>query len=293
VALPSKTADLLNALRSIKAARGLLDADEWRRVHDAELRRPAIRSIQHGPTKTPYPQTRRYNLQLDTRRRPTCTGDSSAVRLAAQFVETACGPVLTLMKCGPPPTCCRKAGDDSFLAVAAAEGAAAQSWDVPGAYMRAPTDPRYRVTMQQPPNFDGTLAAPGKVCVLRRAMPRAPDANALWEHFRDYWLKSWGWTQVLSEPSMFIQEVGPGQYARMEADNDDFLITAPTEEHIDRLARPLEDAWQITKQKLSPRLRFNPKSGQPPTLLTLRLVTHRLSNISACRSSGCRTVASS
>jgi hypothetical protein len=34
----------------------------------------------------------------------------------------------------------------------------------------------------------------------------------------------------------------------MEADNDDFLITAPTEDHIDRLARPLEDAWQITKQ---------------------------------------------
>jgi hypothetical protein len=84
-------------------------------------------------------------------------------------------------------------------------------------------------------------------------MPGAPDANALWEHFRDYWLKNWGWTQVLSEPSMFIQEVGPGEYARMEADNDDFLITAPTEEHIDRLARPLEDAWQITKQKLSTR----------------------------------------
>jgi hypothetical protein len=135
--------------------------------------------------------------------------------------------------------------------VATAEGAAVQSGDIPGAYMRALADPRYRLTMQQQPNFDGTLAAPGKVCVIQRAMPGAPDANALWEHFRDYWLKNWGWTQVLSEPSMFIHEVGPGQHARMEADIDDFLITAPIEDHIDRLARPLEDAWQITKRKLS------------------------------------------
>jgi hypothetical protein len=186
-----------------------------------------------------------------------------------------------------------QSGRRFLLAVAAAEGAAVQSWHVPGAYMRAPADPRYRVTMQQQPNFDGTLAAPGKGIAIRRAMPGAPDANALWEHFRDYWLKNWGWTQVLSEPSMFIQEVGPGQYARMEADNDDFLVTAPKEDHIERLARPLEDARQITSKICRRGLRFSPKSGQPPTLLTLRLVTHRLSNMSTCGSSGCRTVASS
>jgi hypothetical protein len=57
-------------------------------------------------------------------------------------------------------------------AVAAAEGSAVQSWDIPGAYMRAPADPWYRVTMQKPPNFDGTLAAPGKVCVIRRGHAR-------------------------------------------------------------------------------------------------------------------------
>jgi hypothetical protein len=146
-----------------------------------------------------------------------------------------------------------QSGRRFLQAVAAIEGAAVQSWDIPGAYMRTLADPRYRVTMQQQPNIDGTLAAPGKVCVMRRAMPGVPDANALWERFRDYWLKNWGWTQVLSEPSMFIQEVGPGLCARMEADNDDFLITAPTEDHTDRLARPLEDARQITKQKLSRR----------------------------------------
>jgi hypothetical protein len=108
-------------------------------------------------------------------------------------------------------------------------------------------------------HLGGTLAAPGKVCVIRRAMPGAPDANALWEHFRDYWIRNWGWAQVLSEPSMFIQEVGPGQYERMEADNDDFLITAPTEDHKDRLARPLEDTWKKTQQKLSTRTTIQSK----------------------------------
>jgi hypothetical protein len=146
-----------------------------------------------------------------------------------------------------------QSGRRFLLAVAAAEGASVLSWDVPGAYMRAPEDPRYRGAMQQQPNFDEKLAAPGKVCVIRQAMPGAPDANALWAHFRDYWLKNWGWTQVLSEPSIFIQEIGPGQYGRMEADNDDFIITVPTEHQIDRLARPLEDVWQITKQMLSRR----------------------------------------
>jgi hypothetical protein len=43
-----------------------------------------------------------------------------------------------------------QSGRRFLLAEAAAEGAAVQSWDVPGVYMRAPADPRYRVTMQQP-----------------------------------------------------------------------------------------------------------------------------------------------
>ena len=38
----------------------------------------------------------------------------------------------------------------------------------------------------------------------------------------------------------------------MEADNDDFLVIAPTIEDLDKLAKPLEQAWQITKQTLTP-----------------------------------------
>jgi hypothetical protein len=238
---------LLNAPRSIKEARGRPDADEWRRVHDAEVRRHDTELLTWTyedplPTDKPLQFTIGYKAKTNMyggleRRKARYAVRGDGIPPGVDFDEMRTTSYL-------PSQSERR----FLLAVAAAEGAAVQSWDVPGAYMRALADPRYRVTMQQSPNFDGTLAAPGKDSVIRRVMPWAPDANALWEHFRDYWLKNWGWTQVLSEPIMFIQEVGPGQHARMEADNNDFLITAPTEDHIDRLARPLEEAWQITKQ---------------------------------------------
>lgn len=136
-----------------------------------------------------------------------------------------------------------------LLAAAAAQGYAVASWDVPGAYMRAPNDPRFRVTMKQPPRSDGTLAAPGMVCVMRRAMQGDPAANAQWDHWRDYWLGNWGWQKVLAEPSMFWIQTANG-VARMEVDNDDFLVTAPTKADLDRLAEPLK-AWEITVQTLS------------------------------------------
>jgi hypothetical protein len=90
---------------------------------------------------------------------------------------------------------------------------------------------------------------------------------------------------------MFKQEVGPGLYARMEADNDDFLITAPTEAQIDRLARPLETAWQITKQKLSRRTLI--LSKERPSAQTTDTVTRDPSSLQHVGLNGCRTVASS
>jgi hypothetical protein len=119
-----------------------------------------------------------------------------------------------------------QSGRRFLLAVAAGEGASVQSWDVPVAYMRAPADPRYRVTMQQPPNFDGTLAAPSKVCVMRRSMPGAPETNALWEHFRDYWFKAGVGHRFCLSTARLARS---GQDARMDADNDDFLVTATRE----------------------------------------------------------------
>jgi hypothetical protein len=69
--------------------------------------------------------------------------------------------------------------------------------------------------MQQQPNFNGTLAAPGKVCVIRRAMRGAPDANAQWEHFRDYWLKTLG----LDPGSVRAQHVRTRSRARSGCSN--------------------------------------------------------------------------
>ena len=53
----------------------------------------------------------------------------------------------------------------------------------------------------------------------------------------------------MAEPSMFHTKTVNG-IARMEADNDDFLVIAPTLADLDNLAKPLEDASQIKRQTL-------------------------------------------
>ena len=126
-----------------------------------------------------------------------------------------------------------------------------RSMDVPGAFMRSPNDPNHRVVMIQPPKSDGTVTAPGKVCLLRRSMPGEKSANLNWDTWRDYWVKNWGWTKVLSEPSMFIIHA-PNKVARMEAGNDDFLMSTLTKADLDRLSQPFIDAWQVTIQDLRP-----------------------------------------
>lgn len=57
-----------------------------------------------------------------------------------------------------------------LLGAAAARGYAILSRDVPGTYMRAPSDPRYRMTMRQPAHADGMYAVSGNICIIRRAM---------------------------------------------------------------------------------------------------------------------------
>jgi hypothetical protein len=127
---PFTTADLLNAPRSIKEARGRTDADEWRRVHDAELRR--------------------HDTEL-----LTCTYED------------------------PLPT----------------------------------VKPlQFTIRYRAKTNMYGGLECRKARCAIRGDRMR-PGVD--FDEMRTT-------SQVLSEPSMFIQEVGPGQYARMEADNDDF-----------------------------------------------------------------------
>lgn len=139
-----------------------------------------------------------------------------------------------------------------LLAVAAHQNASIQSWDVPGAYMRAPADPMRRQTMHPPPAFDGTPTAPGQVCVMDKAMQGGPDANALWERFRDYWLVQWGWTRVRSEASIFYKQTSNGIF-RMEASTDDFLVSGPTHDDLFRESKPFREFWNITIQALADR----------------------------------------
>lgn len=74
-----------------------------------------------------------------------------------------------------------QAGRRLLLAAAAAQECEVESWDVPGAYMLTPSDPRLRLTMQQPLHADGSVVAPGKVCVLCKVMPGQLDVNVRWE----------------------------------------------------------------------------------------------------------------
>jgi hypothetical protein len=128
-------------------------------------------------------------------------------------------------------------GGHLLLSAGVADKHAIETWD--DAYMRAPNDPNYRETVLQPPDFDGQYGAPGMIFVLRRAFNCAPDANASWEKFRNYWVKIWGWQQVNSEPSMFFKDTDRG-IARMECSTDDFCMTGPDHATLERLCKPFK-----------------------------------------------------
>lgn len=130
-----------------------------------------------------------------------------------------------------------------LIAAGVAERHVFRSFDTIGAYMRALNHPNLRIIMTQPPQSNGQKIAPGKICLLRRAMPGYKSTNQSWDTWRDFWLNNWGWKKEMAEPSMFFINTTNG-VARMEADNDDFFVSAPTEQDLDNLAQPLKEAWQ-------------------------------------------------
>lgn len=64
-----------------------------------------------------------------------------------------------------------------LLSTSVAEDYKVKSWEIPVAYIKSPNNPRFRPTINQPPLADGSYRSPGKVCILRRAMPGDPSAN--------------------------------------------------------------------------------------------------------------------
>lgn len=144
-----------------------------------------------------------------------------------------------------------------LLRSAAAEGYVLESWNVPGGFINAPNDPRFRVTMNQPPLENGSYKTPGNVCVLRRVIPGDPRANALLDTWRYLWLSNWRWSKVLAEPSMVDMDPCFKPHPRMKWPEwkwttiiDEFLVTALTPEDLDILSAPLR-AWKIKIQKLA------------------------------------------
>ena len=70
----------------------------------------------------------------------------------------------------------------------------------------------------------------------------------------------------MAEPSMYWTDTKSG-IARMEANNDDFLVTAKNLETLENLAKPMKDAWQITVTTLSQNAaieKFNGKNECGP-----------------------------
>jgi Reverse transcriptase (RNA-dependent DNA polymerase) len=127
-------------------------------VHDAELRRHDSELLtwtyeDPPPTSKPLQFTIGYELKTNTseeleRHKARCAIRGDRMRPGVDFDEMRTASRMPSQN-----------GGRFLLAVAAVEGAAVQSWDVSGTYLLASADPRYRVTMQQQPKFDGTLAA--------------------------------------------------------------------------------------------------------------------------------------
>lgn len=254
--LSSKCADKLGvsippppAPKSLDEAHKSRDSLSWCKAWDDELERhdTTLRTWTYEdplPSDKPLPYTMTFKSKTNMyggleRHKVRLAIRGDRMRPGYDFDETRTASHM--------PT---HAGRRLLLLGAVTEGHEIRSLDIPGAYMRSPSNPNLRIVMKQPPRSDGQYKAPGKVCVLRRAMPGDKSANQSWDSWRDQWMKNWGWKKVLAEPSMFVIETRNGT-ARCEADNDDFLLSAPTEEDLDALSKPLHDAWQVTTQKLT------------------------------------------
>lgn len=69
-------------------------------------------------------------------------------------------------------------GRRALLTGAVANKKCIESWDISGALMRSPGDPRFRIFMQYSSRADGSFKAPGKIDVMRRAMQGNRSAGA-------------------------------------------------------------------------------------------------------------------
>lgn len=242
---------ILPAPKNLREARRHPDAALWGTAYDAEVRRflvdlQAVEFIDRAPGDTPRPTNMGFKLKPTAQGRPGIRKARLSVRGDLMTPDREFNSTATSSHA---PS---HAGRRLMLASAAAMGYSVQSWDVPGAYPRAPSDPDYRQTMHQPSLFDGTFIAPGKICLIKRAMPGTPDAGRRWAIYRDARLLSWGWHRSSFESGLFYRKTASGQPIWLLADTDDFLLLGPDHDSLQQLRQPFTRDWQVTVQRLDP-----------------------------------------
>lgn len=124
-----------------------------------------------------------------------------------------------------------------------------ESYDVPGAYARAPADPRYKVRLHQPRRADGLYTKAGHDVLIVNAQQGVPDAGNRWEKHRNAIFRRRGWRALSSEPSAFrITSADGKSYARLLATTDDFILTSNNLAYLHHLRDAFVDEWDITVQ---------------------------------------------
>lgn len=173
---------------SLKEAMKAKNATEWARAYDAELDRhgTSLKTWTYEKARPDYhSMSHIMNFKAKNniyrgleKHKMGCAIRGNRMKKRMDFDKTRTASQIP-----------SQSGRKQLIASAAAQGYEVQSWDIPGAFIRAPSDPRFRVIMTQPPLANGTYKETGKIYVIRRAMKGDPASNAQWDCWRDYWFQ--------------------------------------------------------------------------------------------------------
>ena len=232
---------------SLKQALRQPDAAKWASAYDSFLDRQfaigAWKLVPSSPVAKPCRGTFVFRRKTDGDGNVT----SHSVRYAAR------GDLMTpYVHFDPAHTSAQTPSHTAhrlMYAEAARRNEVLESYDVPGAYARAPADPRFKVRLHQPRRADGTYTKPGHDVLIINAQQGVPDAGNRWQLHRNTIFRKLGWKPLSSEPSAFIIR-SPDQrsYARLLATTDDFLLASNNASYLHTLRDEFVDAWDISIQ---------------------------------------------
>lgn len=79
-----------------------------------------------------------------------------------------------------------------------------ESFDVPGADVRVPADPLFKVRFQKPRRADESFTNPGYDLLAFNAQDKVPDAGSKCEQHRNFIFHKLGWKALSFDPFAFI-----------------------------------------------------------------------------------------